>query len=199
MGVIRAFIAISISPEILHRLQGVTQQLKDRLEDVPVRWVPVENMHLTLKFLGDVSEANVERIKEILEKVGRNCSPFEISVGELGAFPSLRRPRVIWAGVKAPPELKALQRSIDTETARLGYAREEREFSPHLTLGRASRNATPADSHRIGEVLASVKVGFLGVTRVDAVNLYRSDLRPQGSVYTCLASTVFQRNEKEQL
>ena len=66
MGVIRACIAISISPEILHRLQGVTQQLKDRLEDVPVRWVPVENKHQTLKFLGDLSEANDERIKEIL-------------------------------------------------------------------------------------------------------------------------------------
>lgn len=188
MSVIRAFIALDLSPEINTRLEDVSAQLKQRLKDVQVRWVPVENIHLTLKFLGDVSLANLEMLKKILLSEASNHAPFEMSVGELGAFPSTRRPRVIWVGVTAPPELKALQRGIESETARLGYQRENRSFSPHLTLGRVSRNATSQDARQIGEVLESYKVGFLGATRVQEVHLYRSDLRPGGAVYTRLMS-----------
>jgi 2'-5' RNA ligase len=91
-------------------------------------------------------------------------------------------------GVEAPPELHALHHGIDVETQRLGYAREERDFSPHLTLGRVSRNATSRDVQRISEVVGSLKVGFLGAARVQAINLYRSDLQPGGAVYTRLFS-----------
>jgi 2'-5' RNA ligase len=186
MSVIRAFIAIEMSPEIRRRLDQVSDELKRRLKDIPVRWVPVENIHLTLKFLGDVSVANLEVLKKILQSEIAGHHPFEMSVGELGAFPSNRRPRVIWVKVQAPAELEAVQRGIETESTRLGYAREERAFSPHLTLGRVSRNASSRDIHRISEVLDSYKVGFLGATRVQTVHLFRSDLQPGGAVYTCL-------------
>lgn len=188
MAMIRAFIAIDLSAEIQRRLDEVAGQLKQRLSGGPIRWVPVDNIHLTLKFLGDVSLANLEMLKKILHsEVGRHHS-FEMSVGELGAFPTLRRPRVIWIGVEAPPELMAIQTGIEDETARLGYAREERPFSPHLTMGRVSRNATSQDAHRISEVLGSYKAGFLGATRVQMVHLYRSDLQPGGAVYSRLFS-----------
>jgi 2'-5' RNA ligase len=186
MSVIRAFIAIEMSPEIRRRLDQVSDELKQRLKDIPVRWVPVENIHLTLKFLGDVSLANLEVLKKILQSEIAGHHPFEMSVGELGAFPSNRRPRVIWVKVEAPAELEAVQRGIETESTRLGYAREERAFSPHLTLGRVSRNASSRDIRKISEVLDSYKVGFLGAARVQAVNLFRSDLKPGGAVYTCL-------------
>ena len=186
MPVIRAFIAIDLSPEILKRLDNVNAELQKRLSGVPVRWVPVKNIHLTLKFLGDVSVANLDMLMEMLRTCAAQHHPFEISVGDLGAFPSARRPRVVWVGVTAPPDLAALHASIDTETARLGYAREDRPFSPHLTLGRVARNANFRDSQAISEVLYAYKVGFLGATRVESVVLYRSDLNPGGAVYTQL-------------
>jgi len=186
MSVIRAFVAIDLSEEIYQRLNEVTGNLQERLAGVPVRWVPVRNIHVTLKFLGDVSIKNLEVLKKLLETEARNHASFEISVGDLGAFPSERRPRVLWAGVEAPQELAALQRRIESETARLGYAPEDRPFSPHLTLGRIGRNASSQDLQRVGEILKTTRIGFLGATRIQAVHLYRSDLQPGGAVYTQL-------------
>lgn len=186
MSVIRAFIAIDLTPAILQHLEQVSVQLKKRLEGVPVRWVPVDNIHLTLKFLGDVSLANVDMLKKILQTEVEGHHAFEISVGGLGAFPSLHRPRVVWVGVEAPTELTAVQNGIESAMARLGYAREERPFSAHLTLGRVSRNAMGRDERLIGEAIEAIKLGFLGVARVNEVHLYKSDLLPNGAVYTRL-------------
>lgn len=194
MGVIRAFIAIELTPEIRRALDQTSSELRGRLKDVPVRWVAAEGTHLTLKFLGDVSVANLEVLKKILHAEAGGHPPFEIGIAELGAFPSIQRPRVIWVKVDSPAVLSSIQHSIENETARLGYAREDRPFSPHLTLGRVPRNATPADIHRIGEVLAQFKVGFLGVMRVESINLYRSDLRPSGAVYTCLYAAPLRKS-----
>lgn len=186
MSVIRAFIAVDIPPEIQARLEKIIEQFKGSLPGGGVRWVNTESLHLTLKFLGDVSIANLEMLDEILKGEASRHHHLEISIGGLGAFPSLRRPRVIWAGVEAPAELSAVQSGIENEMARLGYSREERPFSPHLTLGRISRNATPAEIQQIGNLLSKTKVGFLGAARISAVHLYQSDLRPEGSVYTRL-------------
>ena len=188
MSVIRAFIAFSLSDEIYQRLDQLIKQFQGRLQGVPVRWVPARNIHLTIKFLGDVSVANLDILKKTLKAEVSHHSPFEVSVGEVGAFPSTRRARVIWVGVEAPPELQAVQHGIENEMARLGYTREERPFSPHLTLGRVSRNAVSDDHRRIGEVLESSKVGFMGAVRVEEIYLFRSDLQPGGSVYTQLFS-----------
>ena len=190
MSVIRAFIAIDLTPEIVQHLEQVSTQLKNRLEGVPVRWVPVDNIHLTLKFLGDVSLANVEMLKKILQTEVDGHHAFEISVGGLGAFPSPRRPRVVWVGVEAPAELIAVQNGVENAMARLGYAREERPFSPHLTLGRVSRNAVGRDERLIGESIEAIKLGFLGVARVNEVHLYKSDLQPNGAVYTRLFTAL---------
>jgi 2'-5' RNA ligase len=188
--VIRTFIAIDLSPEIYQRLEEVIGQLKSRLAGVPVRWVGVKNIHLTLKFLGEVSQGNLEAIKDVLRKEASQHQSFGFSVAELGAFPSIRRPRVIWVGVNAPHELSALQRGIETELQRLGYPREERGFSPHLTLGRVSRECTSEDAKQIGAVLESYNPGLLGEKPVQAVRLYRSDLQPGGAVYTLLYSAA---------
>jgi len=102
----------------------------------------------------------------------------------MGAFPKIRRPRVIWIGVESPPELLALQRSIEARTTRVGYPPDEREFSPHLTLGRVSRTASPSDVRKIGEILSASPIGFLGVARVQAVHLFKSDLQPSGAIYS---------------
>ncbi len=188
MNVIRAFVAIHLSPEIIHNLEQVLQDLQGRWPEAPVRWVPAHNIHLTIKFLGDVSVANLPLLTRTLQAEAARHAPFEVSVGKLGAFPSTRRPRVIWVGVEAPPGLYALQQGVEAELARLGYAAEERDFSPHLTLGRVGRNAGSDDLPRLSALLTSVKVGFLGATRVQSVQFFRSDLQPSGAVYTALFS-----------
>lgn len=191
MSVIRVFIAVDLTSEIQTCLDQVTTKLKLQLGDIPVRWVSSENIHLTLKFLGDVSLSNIDVLKEVLQTEAANHRSMVISIGGVGAFPKVRNPRVIWVGVEAPPELEALQRGIEVQTTRLGYAPDQRPFSPHLTLGRVSRNASPQETRKIGEVLKDSKVGFLGVVRVDAVHIFRSDLKPGGAVYSHLFSAGF--------
>jgi len=184
MSVIRAFIAIELPPKVQDCLEQVATQLKDQIGEKIVRWVPVENIHLTLKFLGDVSVNNLDVLQEIINAEAASQKKMEISIGRLGAFPKIRRPRVIWIGIESPPELMALQRNIESRTTKVGYPPDEREFSPHLTLGRVSRTASPSDVRKIGEVLSASSVGFLGVARVRAVHLYKSDLQPSGAIYS---------------
>jgi 2'-5' RNA ligase len=189
MSVIRAFIAIDLSPEIQNHLEDVLQNYRARLPNIPIRWVTAPNIHLTLKFLGDVSLSNLNLLTEMIEKEISSHHQFDISVGGSGAFPNLRQPRVVWVGVEAPAELSSIQNGIELTTARLGYSREERPFSPHLTLGRVSRNATSQDVKAISKVLETIRVGFLGATCVEQVHLYRSDLQPTGAVYTQIYSS----------
>lgn len=188
MSVIRAFIAVNITREIGELLDNILRDLQRELSGVPVRWVPVKNIHITLKFLGDVSISNLDVLKKIIAAEAASHPSFEISAGELGAFPSMKRPRVVWVHVGAPHELDALQRAIDNETDRLGYPKEDRPFSPHLTIGRVSRNATSEDQRRLGAFLMNYKSGVVGPARVQEVFLYKSDLQPSGAVYTPLFS-----------
>jgi 2'-5' RNA ligase len=187
-AVIRSFIAIDLSMDVSRRVSELTLGLQAEMEDLPIRWVPSENIHLTLKFLGDVSVANVEHLTEILQSVAGTHHCFEISVGGIGVFPGFRKPRVIWLGVEAPSMLMNVQHSITHETERLGYQSEERDFSPHLTIGRVARGANYRELRSISKRLKSETVGFLGATRVEQLHLYKSDLLPSGAEYTKLFS-----------
>ena len=193
MSVIRAFIAIDLSPEIHQRLKEVLDNYREQLIKIPIRWVVVTNIHLTLKFLGDVSLSNLNLLTDMIQAEVSSHHQFEISVGGSGAFPNNHQPRVIWVGVEAPQELVAILNGIENATARLGYAREERAFSPHLTLGRVSRNATSHDVKAISQTLDQTRVGFLGATCIEKIHLYRSDLRPTGAVYTQIFSSALIR------
>jgi 2'-5' RNA ligase len=188
MSVIRAFIAIEISAEIRRGLEQASAQLRKQLPAAPVRWVTPKNIHLTLKFLGNVSLANLGVLEELIRSEAVSHPFFELSVGEVGAFPSFRRPRVVLVQVQSPPELAHLQRGLEEQSRRLGYEPERRPFTPHLTLGRISHNASNAQLLEIGKTLESARIGFLGAMQVEAVNLYRSDLHSSGAVYTCLYS-----------
>jgi len=189
MSVIRAFIAIDLSADIQRRLDEVAQNYKTQLTNIPIRCVAAKNIHLTLIFLGDVSLSNLDILTDMIQAEISGHRQFDISVGGSGAFPSIRQPRIIWIGVEAPPELTAIQNGIEAITGRLGYVRDERPFSPHLTLGRVARNATSQDIKAISKALETNKVGFLGATCVEKVHLYRSDLQPTGAVYTQIFSS----------
>jgi RNA 2',3'-cyclic 3'-phosphodiesterase len=187
MTAIRAFIAIDLPPPLREKLDAVIGELQT-VSSGAVRWVPAKNIHLTLKFLGDISPANLQVLSKILAVEAQNCPPFEMGVGGVGAFPNDRRPRVVWVGVKAPPVLENLQRNIESETRRLGYTPEERPFSPHLTIGRVTHNAKPQDIRQLSETLVNLDTGNLGHINVDKIFLYRSDLYPSGAVYRPLFS-----------
>jgi 2'-5' RNA ligase len=186
--VIRTFIAVDLPPSVLDTLEQITSQLQEKLPNTPVRWVDVQKMHLTLKFLGDISKENIGMVEKILLSEGAKRPVLEIGIGGIGAFPKMRHPRVIWIGVEAPPDLFDLRRGIEDGVARLGYNYDKYEFTPHLTLGRISRKASAKDVRTVGNVLHDFQVGFIGVARIEAVHLYRSDLQPDGAKYSCLYS-----------
>ncbi len=188
MSVVRAFIAVDLADEVLARLAQVIDRLRREIGEQTVRWVPPENIHLTLKFLGDVSVKNLPLVQDALRQEVAGRRAFALSAGGLGAFPKLSRPRVLWVGVEAPDELFSLQRNIEMHMERLGYAREGRPFAAHLTLGRVARSAGAADVRRVAQAVQEHKLGFVGVSQVEAVHLFRSDLRPGGAVYTRLFS-----------
>ena len=158
-----------------------------------VRWVPPQNMHLTLKFLGDVSPSSVEFLVQMLRNETANIHCFDIHLAGLGAFPSPRRPRVLYIGIQAPALLDTLQRGIESASRRLGYEEEERPFSAHLTLGRVRQNVNAVEQQQIRRAIEGIQVDLLGTARVDSVHLYKSELNPGGSVYTRLFSAPLKK------
>ena len=192
MNLLRAFIAIEIPLETREAVYKATASLQKRIGS-SVRWVPVENLHLTLKFLGDVSPTNVEMLSQMLRAEADLFPCFELRLHGLGSFPNLKRPRVIYVGVQAPVIFEGLQRGIEAASRKLGYESEERRFSPHLTIGRVRQNVTAAEQQTIRRTLEEPRIDSLGNARVDSVHLYRSDLRPTGSVYTRLYSAPLKK------
>ncbi len=192
MNLLRTFIAIEIPPSIQRAIEKQTAPLRNALDTNLVRWTPTANIHLTLKFLGDVSPSTVELLIRMLTAEASQHPSFDIHIAGLGTFPSLRRPRVIWIGVRAPAALEALQRNLEAATARMGFPIEERPFSPHLTLGRVKQTVGPAEAQKIRAALEGTQIGDLGNSHIDAVHLFKSDLKPTGSVYTRLFSAPLQ-------
>ncbi len=131
----RIFVAVFPPPEVRRALVGAARELPVVGE---VRWARPENVHLTLKFLGDVSQEDLGRLAEVLEPVRERHEPFEAGISGFGAFPSTRRARILWAGIgEGAEELRALARDVEESLEPLGFEREDRTYVPHLTLGRA--------------------------------------------------------------
>ncbi|MGE5074121.1 MAG: RNA 2',3'-cyclic phosphodiesterase [Anaerolineae bacterium] len=194
MSLLRAFIAAELPPTLQDSIHNATADLRETLDNGLIRWVPAHNVHLTLKFLGDVSASSLDLIKQMMVTEASQFPAFDMQVEGLGCYPNIRRPRVLWVGLKAPAELASLQRGIETAAARLGYESEEREFSPHLTIGRVRQNASSGDVHKIRTGMESCRVGSLGTAHDDAVHLFKSELRPEGSIYSKLFSAPLQKN-----
>jgi 2'-5' RNA ligase len=187
MEIIRAFIAIPLPRSLLDKLAALQQQLESQVPRRSVRWVRVDGIHLTLKFLGDTSTEKLPDIKQALTAVARHAPTCAFTVEELGCFPNPRRPNVVWVGVKEPTGwLEVLQDAVEEAMTYFGYEREKRGFKPHLTLGRVDRRASRSDAAQVGEAVASTTVGLLGEVLVDRFGLIRSVLKPTGAEYTTL-------------
>jgi len=189
MSLLRAFVAIEIPEEIKTEITRQTDGLR-RAAARSVRWVAVENTHLTLKFLGDISSSNLEFLMQALKTECAQHAPFEITVGGLGAFPNLRRPHVLWIGVDAPSDLGRLQHNIEASTSQLGYPADDKPFSAHLTIGRVRQQTSSSEALALRQALENGKIDILGKFAAKFVHLFRSDLHPEGPVYSCLFTTA---------
>jgi RNA 2',3'-cyclic 3'-phosphodiesterase len=198
MSLLRVFIAIEIPIEIKKAIAAEIANLHNGAGRA-VRWVTTENIHLTLKFLGEISPANVELLSQVLQTECDQHAPFDITVNGLGCFPNSHRPRIIWIGLNIPPELNRLQHKLETATARMGYTTEDKPFSPHLTIGRIREQATPAELNNIHSALEKLHVGSLGTFTPQSVHLFKSDLKPAGPVYTSLFSARLGNFEKDKI
>lgn len=189
MNSVRAFIALEIPPLIQESIEKQTARLRHELGNDHVRWVPTHNLHLTLKFLGDVATSHMDFIKSMLNQIAETHTAFDLQIGGIGSFPNLKQPRIIWVGIYAPAGLVPLQKSIEERIVRLGYEKEERPFSPHLTLGRIRQKLTALETKKISNTLSTIQLGKIGIARVNSLHLYQSDLNSEGSLYTKLFST----------
>ena len=189
MNQIRTFIALDFPLSILDPIEQQTKRLRQTLGNEVIRWVLTHNMHLTLKFLGNVPVSHLEFLKQMLAQATDSITQFDLQIGGIGSFPNSNRPRVLWVGIHAPAALSNLQKAIEEGAKRLGYEKEERPFSPHLTLGRVRQGLDGKDLQKISNALSSIQLGKIGIARVDSVHIYKSDLNSEGSVYTKLFST----------
>jgi len=178
---VRTFVAIEIEKPILDRIEDIRDVLREA--DADIKWAERENTHLTLKFIGEIDAAQVEPIKAALQALAARSSPFELAVRGVGSFPK-GHPRVIWVGADEPTgALQRLQEGVDETLAGFGVERDDREFSPHLTLGRvrSGRNI-----RKLMSILESIPAE-LGNSRVGSFTLFESKLTPRGPTYSALA------------
>lgn len=177
---IRAFIAINLAASVIEEIAKVQSALQEAKGDI--RWTRADNLHLTLKFLGDITRQQVEPIVHTLHQALASQSPLRLNAQGLGAFPNLRKPRVLWAGIDGEG-LVALRDAVETALMTLDFPPEEREFTPHLTLGRVR---SLRGWERVLAVMKQHEQVHFGESVVDHVTLYQSTLRPEGAVYSPL-------------
>ena len=188
MEKIRTFIAIELPPDVktvLNRLQTDLGAGKDN----SVKWVKPDSIHLTLKFLGSVDTEVVPKICDAITSATKNAKAFSLRVSEVGAFPNARSPRVVWVGLKGDTEmLSGLQKHLERSLAAVGFPPENKTFSPHLTLGRVRNGIKPNQRRALSERLSTVRLKATPMFYANSIDLMKSELTPQGAIYTQLAS-----------
>jgi 2'-5' RNA ligase len=183
---LRCFIAIEITVQIKKELGELIDILKKYGGDV--KWVMPENVHLTLKFLGDTPEDLLPKISGSLLTLMSSYKPFNIKVYGTGVFPGRKNPRILWVGLEGPDILKRLKDDIEGAMALFGFQKEDNEFRPHLTIGRVRSRKGMIN---IVSELDNFKEKDFGTISVDRVKLMKSELRPKGAEHTCLYDLQF--------
>jgi 2'-5' RNA ligase len=182
---IRTFIAVSLSENIRAGLGAWLKPLVAR-RGLPVRWTAAENMHLTLKFLGDVEEKRLPVLRDALAQALASCAPFALRIAGFGAFPKIERARVLWVGCEIGEEGMAVQSAVEKACVALGFPKEDKPFRPHLTVGRVREGAGAGDYAAIAKLIRETPADGLGEMRVTEVRVYKSELLPGGAKYSVL-------------
>lgn len=186
---IRSFLAFEIPSEIRDTVSSIYNGLKDKT--LNIRWVKEENIHITLVFMGNVNEKDLDPMGKLLEKACNKYAPFLIRVKGVGVFSSLRSPRVLWIGIDGDIERMGHFRDrIQKDLRRFGIKEEKRRFSPHLTVGRFKRGFNNID--RLRSLIEEYRDAISSDSMVRELVLFKSDLRPEGAVYTKLNSWALQ-------
>jgi 2'-5' RNA ligase len=192
MSTIRSFIAAQLSDHARTELSRLQEHLKALIPHNTVRWTVPKNIHLTLHFLGDLPEDRLPDVSRSLHGVATSHRPFFLHLSNLGCFPNPRRPRIVWVGLSGETDLLvAIQRDLgELLNKAIGFEPESRPYSPHLTIGRVKKGIPQKGLRDLGQALEKEmpRVGEVAPLPVDAIHLIRSDLRPDGPVYSTLAS-----------
>ena len=184
---IRTFIAISLNQEIQQALSTVQKRLKKL--DCPIKWVNPGNIHLTLKFLGDVLVEDIDKIKKELDDISRNIGSIKLELTQLGAFPNIDRPKILWVGLKDDDhKIADLVSVLENNCEKLGFPKESRAFSPHITIGRIR---SPKNLKVLSETLAQPLLPTNLAQEATHMTLYKSTLTPQGPIYEILQEFIF--------
>ncbi len=179
---VRAFIAIDIDEATRHQLVNAQQQLIET--GAQLRLVEPQNIHVTIKFLGEVPEDKIPAIADAIRAAVKNIEPFDIHVRGIGVFPSLKYIRVVWAGVaEGRDHVIAIEQNLDRELEPLGF-RPERDFVPHLTIARVK---TARHKEKLATLIEGMINAEFGVTHARAIELKQSKLTPKGPIYSTLA------------
>lgn len=187
---IRSFIAIPLSPEVGRAAVRLIRRLSEPGDGI--RWVPTDNLHLTLKFLGDVDNTEVPRVCEVLREICGHYEPFDLEFFGTGGFPDIERPRVLYAGVNdASKSLTELVMELESELAELGFKPEARDYRPHMTLGRTKSGSRRAGSEVV-ERLKRDRQTQLGSMLVDTVAMFASFLDKSGPTYQAMDTVKLQ-------
>lgn len=176
----RAFVAINLPAAVRAAIAETLEPVRRR--SAGVRWTEPGSMHLTLQFLGNVEQGRMEGIGEALARAAAESTPFDMELRGFGAFPTLRRPRVLWVGVADVPPLLAMQRAVEESLERVGFTPEARPFHPHITVGRAERGARAADT--AATAARAHELEFEASVGVETIELMESVLHPHGARYS---------------
>jgi 2'-5' RNA ligase len=181
----RTFVAVDVSGEVVGRARRIIDRMKK--SGVEARWTPPENMHITLKFLGDVPVQRSADICRVIGEVAQTVEPFSFTCHGAGGYPNAERPRVLWMGVtEGRVELIGLREIVEERLADIGFRVENRGFQPHLTLGRMRRSRD--EKTEVGAVLESLSDFPGGETWADELTVYSSELdRRRGATFNVLA------------
>lgn len=187
----RVFIAIELSPDVHRWLEKARAVLEPGMPAGAVRWVNPDGIHLTLKFLGEIPVSRIDSVRAAMDESAAGRTPFSVTVEGLGCFPNTVRPRVVWAGVRKEPLLEELQQRLEEGLYGVGFKKEQRAFSPHLTLGRVKDGVSESSLRKIGSAVQTGTLETPAVMTVDGICLFRSVLRPGGAEYSVLYRAGF--------
>jgi 2'-5' RNA ligase len=181
----RVFCAIELPDVVRARLEDHVRRLRKEVPEAAASWSRVENIHLTLKFFGNVEVKRIEKISAAAERVVKEFSTFQIEIGETGVFPRPSRPQVLWIGVSDPSgQLTALQEKFEDECAAAGFPKENRAYRPHLTIARLRK---PEGARSLAEAHLKMKFETIQIDLKQLV-IFRSELSPKGSKYTVISA-----------
>jgi 2'-5' RNA ligase len=180
----RLFVGINLPKKQRTRIHRAVRGLRD--DPLPVRWIDPDSYHVTLKFLGEVRRTAVEDVQGVLDRVAETTRAFSTCIGGFGAFPTVRRPRVIWVGLQATPEFRCMKQDLEWAMGEIGFEAETRAFHPHVTLGRADDAGGAGAFRGLDQRLADLDFGT--DIKVHTLDLMRSHLSREGPRYSVVHS-----------